>query len=264
MYSNTSCSTCKSNRCVSALALVLFLGTVVYAWLESMQYVDALYFTVVTATTVGFGDCKSTVAAACCSSLRLASLLCAHSLLPRHCLVLTMLWAHVGVTSAVLDTPTTFQGKAFTLIYVPFSVVMVAAAIQRVATVPLKNRALALEDHVLSQFGKSITACVFHPSIAAFDSNHTCLVEIHDACLRFSRILDGCNISFATTNVQRGLQADPTDDRAGSGRRHSGQRFCDRDAAAARSAGPRRHDQVPSAFLQARPRLLRHVNYVRH
>ena len=47
--------------------------------------------------------------------------------------------------------------------------VMVAAAIQRVATVPLRNRALALEDHVLSQFGKSITACVFHPSIAVFD-----------------------------------------------------------------------------------------------
>ena len=46
------------------------------------------------------------------------------------------------------------------MFYVPVSVVMVAAAIQRVASVPLKKRALALEDHVLSQFGKSIQPCV--------------------------------------------------------------------------------------------------------
>jgi hypothetical protein len=58
------------------------------------------------------------------------------------------------------DTPNTYGGKAFTVFYVPVSVVMVAAAIQRVASVPLKKRALALEDHVLSQFGKSIQPCV--------------------------------------------------------------------------------------------------------
>ena len=32
------------------------IGTAVYAWMESLKLVDALYFTVVTATTVGFGD----------------------------------------------------------------------------------------------------------------------------------------------------------------------------------------------------------------
>ena len=42
---------------VGLLTVVLF-GTFVYAWMESMAFVDALYFTVVTATTVGFGDCK--------------------------------------------------------------------------------------------------------------------------------------------------------------------------------------------------------------
>ena len=79
----TSCPTCKPNRCVSGLALVLVLGTVVYAWLESMFYVDALYFTVVTATTVGFGDCKSTVAAVCCSFSPSCVPSCAHSPLSR-------------------------------------------------------------------------------------------------------------------------------------------------------------------------------------
>ena len=158
--------TCKSNSSVSGLSLVLFLGTVVYAWLESMSYVDALYFTVVTATTVGFGDCKSTVAAVCCSF----SPSCLPSLCSQPSFQIFLFSLCCGPTLAVLlDTPTTFHGKAFTLIYVPLSVVMVAAAIQRVATVPLRNRALALEDHVLSQFGKSITACVFHPSIAVFD-----------------------------------------------------------------------------------------------
>ena len=40
---------------VSSLALIL-LGTVTFSALEDWSYVDSLYFSVVTATTVGFGD----------------------------------------------------------------------------------------------------------------------------------------------------------------------------------------------------------------
>lgn len=42
----------------SGLALILWFGTMTYMFFESMTTVDSLYFTVVTATTVGFGDCK--------------------------------------------------------------------------------------------------------------------------------------------------------------------------------------------------------------
>lgn len=38
------------------LGVVIALGTAVYATLESMKVIDAIYFTVVTATTLGFGD----------------------------------------------------------------------------------------------------------------------------------------------------------------------------------------------------------------
>lgn len=41
---------------VVVMCLILGLGTYVYAQLEHMRALDALYFTVVTATTVGFGD----------------------------------------------------------------------------------------------------------------------------------------------------------------------------------------------------------------
>ena len=40
----------------AVMLIVLTIGTVVYAQLDKMRFVDALYFTVVTATTVGFGD----------------------------------------------------------------------------------------------------------------------------------------------------------------------------------------------------------------
>ena len=64
------------------------------------------------------------------------------------------------LSQTLADVPNTFGGKAFTIVYVPFSVVMVASAIQHVASVPLKNRAVALEDYVLSQFGKRLKAYV--------------------------------------------------------------------------------------------------------
>lgn len=38
----------------------ILLGTVVYAWLEGWSFVDALYFSVVTLATVGFGDLHPT------------------------------------------------------------------------------------------------------------------------------------------------------------------------------------------------------------
>ena len=40
----------------TGLCLVMLFGTIVYGRLESMNFTDAAYFTVVTATTVGFGD----------------------------------------------------------------------------------------------------------------------------------------------------------------------------------------------------------------
>lgn len=44
------------------LCLVIAIGAVFYAHAESMKWIDAVYFTVVTATTVGFGDyCPETM-----------------------------------------------------------------------------------------------------------------------------------------------------------------------------------------------------------
>ena len=90
---------------------MISIGTAVYAALESLKTIDALYFTVVTATTVGFGDYY----------------------------------------------PHTMAGKIFTLFYVPFSVVMVAGAINHIAAVPLDVRRAKVENYVLSQFGDALT-----------------------------------------------------------------------------------------------------------
>ena len=38
------------------LCIVIAIGAVFYANAESLKWIDAVYFTVVTATTVGFGD----------------------------------------------------------------------------------------------------------------------------------------------------------------------------------------------------------------
>ena len=98
-----------------ALWIILFFGSAVYALTESMEFVDALYFTTVTATTVGFGD----------------------------------------------YVPSTTFGKMFTLVYCPFSVVMVAAAINYVASVPLRRHRQKLEHYVLHQFGENVTEADF-------------------------------------------------------------------------------------------------------
>ena len=42
----------------------ILLGTLVYGWLEGWSPVDALYFSVVTLATVGFGDLHPTTDAA--------------------------------------------------------------------------------------------------------------------------------------------------------------------------------------------------------
>ena len=44
----------------AAAVVVLGTGTIMYRLLEGWSWVDALYFSVVTATTVGFGDLSPT------------------------------------------------------------------------------------------------------------------------------------------------------------------------------------------------------------
>jgi hypothetical protein len=39
-----------------ASSFVLALGTLVYHWLEGWSWIDAFYFSVITLTTIGYGD----------------------------------------------------------------------------------------------------------------------------------------------------------------------------------------------------------------
>lgn len=41
---------------VSSLIFILFSGTFIFMWIEGWHFIDALYFTTATLTTVGFGD----------------------------------------------------------------------------------------------------------------------------------------------------------------------------------------------------------------
>ena len=41
---------------VAPFLLLIFVGTIVYAWLEKWTLFDALYATIITITTVGYGD----------------------------------------------------------------------------------------------------------------------------------------------------------------------------------------------------------------
>lgn len=43
-------------RIVFALLMLIIIGTIVYHYLENWNYIDSFYFSVVTITTVGYGD----------------------------------------------------------------------------------------------------------------------------------------------------------------------------------------------------------------
>ena len=62
---------------IIGLCIVIAIGAVVYANAESLKWVDAVYFTVVTATTVGFGDyCPETPSGECGPTQRIACNYC--------------------------------------------------------------------------------------------------------------------------------------------------------------------------------------------
>ena len=42
------------------VAIIIFLGAVIYHWLEGWSWIDAVYFVVITLTTIGYGDFSPT------------------------------------------------------------------------------------------------------------------------------------------------------------------------------------------------------------
>ena len=57
-YSNSDSSTYKLSIAMAAMIVLLVGGTIGFMILESMSSLDALYMTVITLSTVGFGEVK--------------------------------------------------------------------------------------------------------------------------------------------------------------------------------------------------------------
>ena len=90
-----------------SICFLIFIGVIVFMHLENLSVNDAMYFTIVTVSTVGYGDI----------------------------------------------TPTTDEGKIFSIFYLPTTCLIFLVNVGNIAKYPLYSRALQHEVKIFDQFG---------------------------------------------------------------------------------------------------------------